>query len=308
MPEVSVVVPNFNHAQFIEKRLETIFAQTFNDFEVIILDDCSTDDSRLILRAYENHPQVKHIIYNQINSGSSFRQWQKGIEYSSGNYLWIAESDDFSDTNFLQTGMNALQTQGIDLFYCKTVQVDKSGAYLRDLEWWLKDLSYSKWETTYAAYAEAEIVSFLIYKNFICNASSVLFKKSEFVYEFLNDVSGLKFCGDWLFWLKYFNKHNRIYYSTETTNYWRDHTSTTRSSINFDRNKEMLKVFEWVKKNGYAVSEYNILRYYFKYHLHKLPRTNILANLKATFEGMKYSRMFAAVMFEYYTSPKKFTS
>ncbi len=52
MPKVSVIVPNYNHAPFLRQRIDTILAQTFQDFELILLDDCSTDDSRSILSSY----------------------------------------------------------------------------------------------------------------------------------------------------------------------------------------------------------------------------------------------------------------
>src|ERR1039458_2589847 len=58
MPKVSIVVPNYNHARFLRRRVESVLRQTFHDFELILLDDCSTDDSR-ILSKYADDPRVK---------------------------------------------------------------------------------------------------------------------------------------------------------------------------------------------------------------------------------------------------------
>ncbi len=58
MPKVSVIMPNYNHARFLPKRLESIFNQTFRDYEVILLDDCSSDNSLEILRQYAYNPSV----------------------------------------------------------------------------------------------------------------------------------------------------------------------------------------------------------------------------------------------------------
>lgn len=81
MLKVSVIVPNYNHALFLEQRIESILNQTFQDFEVIILDDCSTDNSKKIIEKYRTHPKVSKIIYNDVNSGNTFKQWNTGIFY-----------------------------------------------------------------------------------------------------------------------------------------------------------------------------------------------------------------------------------
>ena len=77
MPVFSVIVPNYNHASFLAERIETILAQTFTDFELILLDDCSTDESVKILEKYCDHPKVSCIVVNEVNSGSRFLQWKK---------------------------------------------------------------------------------------------------------------------------------------------------------------------------------------------------------------------------------------
>ena len=92
MAKVSVVIPNYNHARFLPKRVDSVLRQTFQDFDLILLDDCSTDDSRSILSKYADDPRVK-IEFNEVNSGSSFKQWNKGVGLARGEYVWIAESD-----------------------------------------------------------------------------------------------------------------------------------------------------------------------------------------------------------------------
>ena len=101
-PAVSVIVPNYNHAPFLRRRLDSIFNQTYQDFEVIILDDCSSDNSKEIIEQYRNRPQITHIVYNEVNSGSPFKQWAKGFDLAKGEYIWIAESDDWAELNFLE--------------------------------------------------------------------------------------------------------------------------------------------------------------------------------------------------------------
>ena len=97
MPQVSVIVPNYNHASYLRQRIESIINQTYQDFELIILDDCSTDHSKEIIESYRNHPRVNQIVYNTENSGSTFKQWNKGVELAEGECIWFAESDDWCE-------------------------------------------------------------------------------------------------------------------------------------------------------------------------------------------------------------------
>ena len=92
--EVSIIIPNYNYARFLQQRIESVLAQTYTDYEIILLDDASTDDSVSILNHYKTNSRVAHLEINSVNTGSPFIQWQKGISLSRGKYIWIAESDD----------------------------------------------------------------------------------------------------------------------------------------------------------------------------------------------------------------------
>ena len=122
-PKVSVVVPNYNHARFLPKRIDSILEQTFQDFELILLDDCSTDDSRSILAKYADSSRVR-TEFNEINSGSSFKQWNKGVGLARGEYVWIAESDDYSDERLLEELTARLDAEPRGAFaYCRSGRV-----------------------------------------------------------------------------------------------------------------------------------------------------------------------------------------
>ena len=99
-PKVSVIVPNYNHAPYLRQRLDSIINQTFRDFEVIVLDDASTDNSREIIQTYAHYPQLR-FLFNGTRNGSAFKQWQKGLESARGEYIWFAESDDCASPHFL---------------------------------------------------------------------------------------------------------------------------------------------------------------------------------------------------------------
>ncbi|HNU59705.1 MAG TPA: glycosyltransferase family 2 protein [Aquaticitalea sp.] len=121
---VSVIVPNYNHARFLQQRLDSIFNQTYQDFEVIILDDCSTDNSLEILEPYKNHPKVSAFIVNEKNTGSPFKQWEKGLRLAKGSYIWIAESDDSCELDFIETQLQCLDNAHAEVSVAATRYFD----------------------------------------------------------------------------------------------------------------------------------------------------------------------------------------
>lgn len=245
MPKVSVIVPNYNHAPYLKQRLDSIFNQTFQDLEVIILDDCSTDNSKEIIEQYQSNPKVSHIVYNETNSGSPFKQWAKGFDLAQGEFIWIAESDDWADINFLNEVLSNLQANSqIVLCFCESI--------------W----SYTNEQVKKTLFADSQTFNgfdflrhFMVEKNSICNASSVVFRKSA-----LANVSAeyqtFKGSGDWQFWLE-LCMQGMIHYLAKPLNYFRQHqTNTTNNQkINGNAYKEMIKIFNFLKKQK-AISPY----------------------------------------------------
>ena len=88
--KVSIIVPNYNYERYLKERINSILNQTYTDYELILLDDASTDNSAELLAKYKNHPKVSHVIINKENSGSPFKQWMKGILLAKGEWIWIA--------------------------------------------------------------------------------------------------------------------------------------------------------------------------------------------------------------------------
>ena len=133
MSTVSVIVPNYNHAPFLKQRIDSILGQTYQDFELILLDDCSTDNSCDIMEQYRSNPHVSHIVYGESNSGSAFRQWDKGIALAKGEWIWVAESDDYSEPFFLERLMGEVASvSDCVLAYSATYWVDQQGQKLWD--------------------------------------------------------------------------------------------------------------------------------------------------------------------------------
>jgi glycosyltransferase involved in cell wall biosynthesis len=130
MPEVTVITPNYNHARYLPRRLESILGQTFQDFELIILDNASTDNSREVIEWYAKDPRVK-TIFNAANNGSTFRQWSLGLGHARGEYVWFAESDDYAAPTLLETLVDRLDRHpNVGLAYCQSWVVDEDANLL----------------------------------------------------------------------------------------------------------------------------------------------------------------------------------
>src|ERR1035438_411071 len=125
MVKVSVVIPNYNHSRFLPRRIDSVLKQSFRDFELVLLDDCSTDDSRSILSKYADDSRVR-IEFNEVNSGSPFKQWNKGVRLAQGEYVWIAESDDYADERLMERLVEVLDADPQVVFVnCRSLRVDK---------------------------------------------------------------------------------------------------------------------------------------------------------------------------------------
>src|SRR4029077_1491910 len=119
-PSVSVIVPNYNHARFLRRRIESVLGQTYGDFELILMDDCSTDESQAILSEYARDARVR-LEFNETNSGGTFRQWNKGVRLARGKYVWIAGADDYADERLLGSLVAMLdQDAAVTFAYCRS--------------------------------------------------------------------------------------------------------------------------------------------------------------------------------------------
>lgn len=239
VPLVSVIVPNYNHAPYLKQRLDSIFNQTFQDFEVIILDDCSTDNSKEIIEEYRNRPQISHIVYNETNSGSPFKQWAKGFELAQGEYIWIAESDDWAENNFLEEIVPLLDSNNsVALAFSASTIV------------------YTNKKSFHTPYANDTIIDGKVFiknkmllGNSISNASAVVFRKSS-LYKISNQYLNFKNAGDYLFWIL-ICQTGSVAFKAESLNNFRQHSTntTSQSQINGTAFFEVHTIFNYLKSN-----------------------------------------------------------
>jgi glycosyltransferase involved in cell wall biosynthesis len=226
MPRVTVIVPNYNHARFLAKRLQSILNQTYQDFELVYLDDASTDNSNDVFAQFAGDKRVcAH--YNQINSGSPFKQWNRGVRMARGEYVWIAEADDDADPRLLAELVKRLDEHpAVGLAYCQSWMVDENGMVLGTVAKATADLDRDRWQKDFVANGREECRRYLAFRNTIPNASAVAFRRS--VYERAGYApEHLRLCGDWLAWVR-MALVSDVAFVAEPLNYFRKHRGSVR--------------------------------------------------------------------------------
>ena len=220
MPTVSVIVPNYNHAPYLKQRIDSILGQTYQDFELILLDDCSTDDSREVMEQYRSDPHMSHIVYGESNSGSAFRQWDKGITLAKGEWIWVAESDDYAEPSFLERLMTEVHKEtDCVLAYSATFWVDQQGKKL--------------WETPHSnkvnIYNGTDFIrQKLAVCNSIANVSECIFRRDRFRPTESYRYEQMRLCGDWYFYVL-LAEQGKVVEAEEPLSYYRQHKSNISS-------------------------------------------------------------------------------
>lgn len=280
---VTVIIPNYNHAPYLKKRIDTVLNQTFHDFEVIILDDCSTDNSKEVIEKYREHSKVKTVVYNQENSGSVFKQWKRGIELAEGEFLWIAESDDYASLLFLEKMVPFLKSNpSLGFAYCDAFIISGNGSLdaetfaVKRNQW----LQTSKWSNSYVNEGINEIQENLLDYCTVNNASGVLFRKDALLKANPFDRK-FRYIGDWYCYLKLCKNH-KIGYLNETLNFYREHEVNASRGLysNFNYVIEYYTLIEWVVRELDFINKQDIQKFFSQYLNTSLVRDQSWAKIK----------------------------
>lgn len=229
---ISVIIPNYNHSAFLQERIESVLNQNYTEFEVIILDDYSNDNSVKIIEQYKDNNKISHIIINEKNSGSTFKQWQKGISLAKGKYIWIAESDDYADTDFLEEVMKRFKADPeIGIVFCDSnIARDKVIDFNFYKTYRNNTFKTEHWNEDYTATGINEINNYLIFDNTINNTSAMVFKKELVKEPLYKNLNLLRYSGDWYFFL-FIAQNCKISYISKAMNYFRQGTNNFAKGI-----------------------------------------------------------------------------
>jgi glycosyltransferase involved in cell wall biosynthesis len=210
-PLVSVIVPTFNRAHIIGRALDSIFAQTFQDFEVIVVDDGSKDTTQEWLSRY---PHPIRCLY-QENSGPAAAR-NKGMAVAKGEYIAFLDSDDSYFPRNLEAHLLRFEKEPeVGLIYAGSEIVDSEGTFIKELR--------PKPEN------RGQVLSQLVFYNFIM-PSTVVMRRSCMEYAGpMNDR--LWFAEDWLYWLKIASRFQFDYIDEVLVRFQRSLVSATRRPL-----------------------------------------------------------------------------
>lgn len=243
-PLVSVIIPNYNHSKFLDERIQSVLNQTYQNFELIILDDKSTDNSVEVINRYKDNPHVSAVVVNEENSGSTFKQWHKGFELAKGDVVWIAESDDSCDEKLLESLVQGYLDSNAVLAFCKSCKYDVDG----------NRCSYAPQNILLRSFSMTGhdfIKEYMIHDNIVANASSAIFSRQAAL-SVDRQYMSMRGEGDWLFWIGLMQTGN-VFFCKDELNYFRFHQLNTTKSLS---NKgisyiEHKIIYDHLVKKGY---------------------------------------------------------
>jgi len=256
--KLSVILPNYNYARFFENRLLSILDQGVKIYEIIILDDASTDHSADVIKETlaKYHTRLKNIkvqeIYNKTNSGNVFKQWLKGIEKSTGDLIWICELDDACKKNFLKNILPSFEDNDVILSFSNSYIKNHNpiGCVLDNIrQSILNPIREDRPYFSYTRDGREEIRKVLYFYNTIPNVSAVVFRKKPEINfaQILQNSATYKLSGDWYFYIS-LALLGKVHYCHKKLNIHSVHSSSvTGQTPNSVRRQEMKKIHKWVE-------------------------------------------------------------
>ncbi len=200
MAKVSVIIPNYNYACYLAARIDSVLQQTLQDIEVILLDDCSADDSLSVMRQYAaKDKRIKAVLINDKNSGSPFLQWKRGLAMCEGEYVWIAEADDLCLPAFLHMAVDLLDKHPQAVYAMAASQmIDENGKPIpKDYDHWKRRHIQPDTVSIYDGTCFARQHQY--WRNCVYNASGVVVRRTAVTAK-ASEALSMCYSGDWLFW------------------------------------------------------------------------------------------------------------
>ncbi len=260
LQRVSVVVPNYNHERYLRERLGSIFRQSWPICQIVVLDDASTDNSVAVIRriATEHRREIA-LIANETNGGSLAKQWRKGLAQCTGDFVWIAESDDVADPAFLAECVQALERSGADFCFTDSWQIDDDGkrvgdSYIR----YVDEIEPGTFTHDFVMAGEEFLRRFLSVKNVILNMSGVLWRREaleQAIKATGEELQSFRIAGDWRLYAAACAAGQSVAYLAKALNGHRRHKQSITSSLQKERHVEEIRQIQMLAAREVKLNE-----------------------------------------------------
>ena len=226
-PLVTAIIPNYNHARFLPERLKSITDQNYPNLELLILDDCSTDGSREVISDFAAlYDGPCKVVFNETNSGNVFAQWQKGLSLAKGDLIWICESDDTCDKDFLKQIVYLFGDESVRIAFGDIQFVNSSGQVMPGMDHLRESAAPGLWNNINVMPAARWFTGPLAIRNLIANVGGAVFRKPSFGQDVWDTARGFRVAGDWYLYLMLAGG-GQIAYAPDAKAYFRQHTLNT---------------------------------------------------------------------------------
>ncbi len=218
MPKISVIIPCYNQEKYISEAISSVLAQTFDDIEIIIINDGSSDSSLNIIKDYTSKYPDKIRYIDQKNQGVISAR-NNAITQAKGEYIFPLDGDDKIAPDCLEKLHNAMINNKGDVIYC-------GGEYFDNKTGRLDDIAATKFN--------------MCLSNRVC--VSALYRKKDWEqYGGYDEImkNGLE---DWEFWLNFIEDNKHFYKVNEPLFFYRILTSSRNQSISKSGGKKLIKI------------------------------------------------------------------
>ncbi len=279
MKEISVVVPAYNAAEYLDACFASLLKQSFQDFEIIAVNDGSKDNTLQILNDYKAKYPDKFVIVSQENQGLSVTR-NNGVAVASGKYIFFLDSDDYIKENALELLYNKAVETGCEVVCCNTdcVYPDKTVVIDANVGFTSTDLTLEEKKRLFFMYPTAWS---RLYKREIFTEKGMLFEPGIwfedvlFTNQLIPKLKSISYVDEPLY--EYIQRPNSITYTY----------SDRLKEINLVQHKTL----DYYRSNGFYsdyedILEFMYVRYMFATYIKRLSKANDFAKFKA---GVTYA-------------------
>jgi glycosyltransferase involved in cell wall biosynthesis len=258
LPKVTALVPSYNHGRYIHERIESIMNQSYQNIELIVIDDRSDDNSHEVISKLQAHYGFQYL-RNERNSGTPFAAWERICTLATGDYIWVCESDDVADQSFLEKAVLSFAKEpGAVLFYSSSHIINESGEIIDHTDGYFHDIWKEKrWDEDFAVDGREELLQFQLRGQTVPNMSSALIKASAFKAAFTPFLKRLRLTGDWLF-ISDVMRHGRVIFRHDALSRFRKHEVTSRFRVKSARSQAefILTKYRMFRATGQPVAAF----------------------------------------------------